>query len=373
MWAPDSQQHHGAVFASQYAALQAHEAACQPAQGARAPTQHSRPPLPSAPTAGPHAQAHAKTLQHSSLTLSLQAAGHGGQPALVPAAAGGRAPPPPHHALPPYLAQPAQAQAQLFAGGAWHAAYAAQVQQAAASQQLQQAAYGLAAGTAACHAFADPYGGAQAAATAAAVAAAAGWPAMQPHNSLALLHAQAQAAQAQAAALQQGQLGGGAAAVQQHSRRVRRRRGTARRSLLNLFDAVAASEEQSHSEGSDFESDSERRAGAGRGLPGMLSWGRWQATTGSQCAPASPRLAAFETCRRRLRHGAVQPGLFRVLPQLGCLPSLRRRPRRRPRRRRHALARHARGGRRCVAGALSLSVQRQRAQQPRGRAGHTWR
>jgi hypothetical protein len=104
-----------------------------------------------------------------------------------------------------------------------------------------------------------------------AAAAAGQWPTLQPHpglhGSYNLFHAHTLAnamhpaleqhpmvAMAAAAAAAQAAAPAGAAEARPDSRRVRRRRPAARRSLLNLFDAAAASEEQSElSDASDSE------------------------------------------------------------------------------------------------------------------------
>lgn len=222
------------------------DASYSAAPGCHTAMQHARPPLPAAPAAGSYPQH--RGAAHSTLTYSLQSAGHGAQTALVPAATGGRAPPPTQASY--FAPQPTIPPAMYTSD--WQAAYAASQQ-----HPVQQAYSVAAAGVPTGHGM---FGGASAA------AAAVGWPALLPHaGSLELFHAhaqaqvahaQVQAAQAQAA-LQQGAaaVAAAAAGAQLSGRRVRRRRPTARRSLLNLFDAAAIDDQSEYD--SEDDSDSE--------------------------------------------------------------------------------------------------------------------
>jgi hypothetical protein len=214
-----------------------------------------RPPLPGPPAAMQHKPAAVS----SCLTHSLQGTRHAaaavgpvsstGQPMAMPACATQAAPLPAPPLAPAlgfaFAQQPALPPAALYASG-WHAAAYAQQQQQAAAYNL---AVGLAAGgvpAAACH---------QSMLAPGAPAMAAGWPTLQPHAGPYSLF-QAQAAQAQAALSllppQQAGAAGGACTSQRRTRR----RPTARRSLLNLFDAAAVSEEASEYDSME-DSDSE--------------------------------------------------------------------------------------------------------------------
>ncbi len=224
-----------------------------------APATMQRPPLPLPPTAAQHKP----PAVNSCLTHSLQAGRHAAGAAMGPAggaaqpmampACGAQAAPLPAPPLAPSLGfplvqQPALPPAALYASS-WHAAAYAQQQQ----QQQQVAMYSMAAGL--------PAGGAPAAACHPSMLApaghtvAAGWPTLQPHSgSYSLFQAQMSQAQAALSLLPQQQAGAAAGATA--TKRRTRRRPTARRSLLSLFDAAAASEEASEYDSME-DSDSE--------------------------------------------------------------------------------------------------------------------
>lgn len=277
-----------------------------PQQAARPPAAAAakqRPPLPVPPMAAQHRPPTA----NSCLTHSLQAgrhaaaaagaAGSASQPmtACAPQAAPLPAPPlapsmgfpfPPQQAtLPP---------AALYASS-WHAAVYAQ------QQQQQAAAYSMAAGMvaggaagAACHASMLAQGGHTG-------PVAAGWPTLQPHaGPYGLFPGQAAQAQAALSLLPQQQAGAvacGGAAV----RRRTRRRPIARRSLLDLFDAAAASEEASVYDSMD-DSDSER----------MLR--------GGSCGPVGPAWQVLHCCTVAFPTGWHTPAALPLAP-LPCLCS----------------------------------------------------
>lgn len=236
--------HHQALAAPSYP-LQHQGALAEcafPPQQLGVPPAH-RPPLPSGPqSAQQHSQAH-RNGPHSGLThgLQLQAAGAagGGIPAGTSVAGPVLAPAPAAH-VPCYPGQPVPCPP----GNSW--------QMYAQAMQTQAAA--AAGGT---------YGLPAAHAEAAAAPAAAPWPTLAPHAGCYQLFHPSQGAVHPAAAaalhpagMQQQQLAAAAAPADAGaSRRRTRRRPTARRSLLNLFDAAAASEEGCDlSEDSDSES-----------------------------------------------------------------------------------------------------------------------
>ncbi|KAL4452542.1 hypothetical protein ABPG75_008204 [Micractinium tetrahymenae] len=198
-----------------------------------------RPPLPSGPQpAQQHAQTH-RTGPHSNLThgLQLQAAGAGrggivagtcvAAPVLAPAAAAPE--------LPCFPGQPAP----FYPGSSWPA-----------YPQAQAVAPGGAYGRPAT--CAGP--------AAAAAVPAAPWPTLAPHaGSYQLFHPSQGAVHPTAAAalhpMQQQLAAAAAPGDAGASRRRTRRRPTARRSLLNLFDAAASEEACELSEESDSDCD----------------------------------------------------------------------------------------------------------------------
>lgn len=214
------------------------ECAFPPQQrGGVVPPAH-RPPLPSgSQPAHPYSQAHRSGL-HSGLThgLQQQAAGFGGGD--IPAGTCGSVPPPANVApLPCYSGQPAP----CFPDSSWQA-YMQAVQAQAAG-----ATYGM---PAVC-----------AEAAAAQAAAPPPWPTLAPHaGCYQLFHPSdgasnpAGAAALHPAAMQKQVAAAAVPADAGTSRKRTRRRPTARRSLLNLFDAAAVSEEACDlSEDSDSE------------------------------------------------------------------------------------------------------------------------
>lgn len=197
---------------------------------------HHRPPLPSAPQQQQQPLAQ-RPGPHSILTHSLQQqAGAMHRPALAPAVA------PPH--LPPFAAHPAvQQQQQQGPGPLYPGSWQAYAQLVQAQQQQQQhvaaAAFGL------------PAVGAPPMAPPAGVAP---WPTLHPHDSSYQLFHGGTTAEAGAAAALPAEAAAAAGTQQESGRRVRRRRPTARRSLINLFDAAAVAEDTSEMS-DDSESD----------------------------------------------------------------------------------------------------------------------